>query len=57
MTTLFLTGCGPGRDRQELENQRQQLCAAEEIACDARITAAAQNETVTFRVHLTCRDG
>ena len=57
MTTLFLTGCGPGRDRQEFENRRQQLCSAEEIACDARITAAAEKETVTFQVHLTCRDG
>ena len=57
MMTLLLTGCGPGRDRQDFEKRRQQICAAEEIACDTAITAAAQNETVTFRVHLTCRDG
>ena len=55
MMTLLLTGCGPARERQNFEQLQQQLNAAEEICCDAEITAAGENESVTFRVHLTRR--
>ena len=56
MMTLFLTGCGPARERQSFETLQQRLNAAEEIGCDAQITAVNGDEAVTFRVRLTRRE-
>ena len=56
MMTLFLTGCSPARERQSFETLQQRLNAAEEIGCDAQITAVNGDEAVTFRVRLTRRE-
>ena len=56
MMTLLLTGCGPGRERQSIERWQQRLSAAEEICCEAEITASAGEEADSFCVQL-CRHG
>ena len=56
MMALLLTGCGPARERQNFERWQQRLGAAEEIRCQAEITASAEGETDSFRVQL-CRQG
>jgi len=53
---LVLTGCGRTRERQSFEQWQQRLTAAEEIRCQAEITASGEGEADTFSVRL-CRRG